>query len=211
MLQEKEYRLCSSKYRVNDLHARSMSRHVFYWACQPHRNYNSQYVYPDDATDIKAHPFFRGIDWDRIHLSHPPFVPKVRGWEDTRYFEDDGAMGDVDGAAAGNTDQESDAEAGSNSLQTLEPSKVAKPLGKKAPTAKKSSTKVQKKVVKEKKRPRDKILRDEMVGKTVLEMRKRGAFLGYTYRRPKAVTMALSSERGRPLLPRGQMSELFGY
>jgi hypothetical protein len=38
---------------------------------------------------------------------------------------------------------------------------------------------------KEKKRPRDKLLRDPQVGRTVLEIRKKGAFVGYTYRRPR--------------------------
>jgi hypothetical protein len=38
---------------------------------------------------------------------------------------------------------------------------------------------------KEKKRPRDKLLRDPEVGRTVLELRKKGAFVGYTYRRPR--------------------------
>lgn len=42
-----------------------------------------------------------------------------------------------------------------------------------------------KKTGKEKKRPRDKMLRDPEVGRKVLELRKKGAFLGYTYRRPK--------------------------
>ena len=35
----------------------------------------------------------------------------------------------------------------------------------------------------ERKRPRDKMLRDPVVGRKVLELRKKGAFLGYTYRR----------------------------
>lgn len=38
---------------------------------------------------------------------------------------------------------------------------------------------------KEKKRPRDKLLRDPEVGRVVLEIRKKGAFIGYTYRRPR--------------------------
>lgn len=52
---------------------------------------------------------------------------------------------------------------------------------------------------KEKKRPRDKMLRDKEVGKQVLELRKKGAFLGYTYRRPKPVLLDLSEDgkRGR--------------
>lgn len=40
-----------------------------------------------------------------------------------------------------------------------------------------------------KKRPRDKVLRDVVVGKKVMEIRKRKAFFGYTYRRPKPVLL----------------------
>jgi hypothetical protein len=40
---------------------------------------------------------------------------------------------------------------------------------------------------KEKKRPRDRVLRDKQVGRQVLELRKRGAFLGYAYQRPATV------------------------
>lgn len=37
---------------------------------------------------------------------------------------------------------------------------------------------------KDRRRPRDRILRDERVAKEALELRKQGAFVGYTYRRP---------------------------
>jgi len=40
-----------------------------------------------------------------------------------------------------------------------------------------------------KKRPRDKMLRDPAVGRKVMELRKRNAFFGYTYRRPKSVVL----------------------
>ncbi|KAK4498546.1 hypothetical protein PRZ48_011204 [Zasmidium cellare] len=48
---------------------------------------------------------------------------------------------------------------------------------------------------KEKKRPRDRMLRDPEVGRRVLELRKKGAFFGYTYRRPKVVELRVE-ERG---------------
>lgn len=51
---------------------------------------------------------------------------------------------------------------------------------------------------KEKKRARDKMLRDPEVGKKVLELRKRGAFLGYTYRRPKSFCLDEGVIRARP-------------
>jgi hypothetical protein len=40
---------------------------------------------------------------------------------------------------------------------------------------------------KTKKRARDKALRDPSVGRKVMELRKKGAFFGYTYRRPKQI------------------------
>ena len=48
---------------------------------------------------------------------------------------------------------------------------------------------------KEKKRPRDKILRDPVVGRKVMELRKKSAFFGYTYRRPKPVVLDPSTGR----------------
>lgn len=45
----------------------------------------------------------------------------------------------------------------------------------------------QQKPRKEKKRPRDKVLRDPLMRKAVMEVRKKSAFFGYTYRRPKPI------------------------
>ncbi|EME42181.1 hypothetical protein DOTSEDRAFT_36105 [Dothistroma septosporum NZE10] len=42
---------------------------------------------------------------------------------------------------------------------------------------------------KERKRARDKMLRDPTVGKQCMELRKRGAFFGYTYRRPRTLEL----------------------
>ncbi|WPH00287.1 kinase-like protein [Acrodontium crateriforme] len=52
------------------------------------------------------------------------------------------------------------------------------------------------------KRARDKMLRDAKVGRMVMEMRKKDAFFGYTYRRPKTVNLEQDKdlwfgERGR--------------
>lgn len=41
------------------------------------------------ASEIKAHPFFRSIDFDTIHTQTPPFVPELNSLDDTKYFEDD--------------------------------------------------------------------------------------------------------------------------
>lgn len=53
-----------------------------------------------------------------------------------------------------------------------------------------------KKDEKAKKRPRDRILRDVVVGKKVMEIRKRKAFFGYTYRRPKPVVLDFGGRGG---------------
>ena len=36
--------------------------------------------------EIKAHPFFEGINWDNIRNERPPFVPELKGMADTTYF-----------------------------------------------------------------------------------------------------------------------------
>ena len=55
---------------------------------------------------------------------------------------------------------------------------------------------------KEKKRPRDKLLRDPDVGRKVLDIRKRRAFFGYTYRRPKPLVLEQDGRKGRKAFAR---------
>ncbi|KAJ3733553.1 kinase-like domain-containing protein [Lentinula guzmanii] len=54
----------------------------------------SGFVLPQDsAADgahlIKAHPWFRGIDWANIHRYEAPYRPELQNPEDTRHFDDD--------------------------------------------------------------------------------------------------------------------------
>ena len=51
---------------------------------------------------------------------------------------------------------------------------------------------------KEKKRARDKILRDLGCGKLTLELRKKGAFLGYEYRGPEGADVVVKLTEGTP-------------
>lgn len=39
--------------------------------------------------DFKLHPFFKGVDWHNLGKAKPPFVPKLRGPNDLKYFEDE--------------------------------------------------------------------------------------------------------------------------
>ncbi|KAI9338389.1 hypothetical protein DFJ73DRAFT_763168 [Zopfochytrium polystomum] len=43
------------------------------------------------AEEVKRHPFFSDVDWDKIATSESSFVPKPAHEEDTEYFDDRGA------------------------------------------------------------------------------------------------------------------------
>ncbi|KAJ2455015.1 rim15, signal transduction response regulator [Coemansia sp. RSA 2336] len=43
------------------------------------------------AAEVKAHPIFRGIDWDTLLETQPAFIPTVENMEDTDYFDPRGA------------------------------------------------------------------------------------------------------------------------
>ncbi|PGH05191.1 AGC/NDR/NDR protein kinase [Blastomyces parvus] len=224
MLQEKEYRLCSRKYMLNDyVHSNKLPGGLLNRPSNKQStNYQGYYVYPDDAGDIKEHPFFKGIRWEELHYRKPPFVPKVKGWEDTKYFEDEDPISDMeDGSSHGDTHPETEAPnpvannldsshtvqvmdigAQTDGPQAASMKEVLKQNGK-AGLEVNAQEKWQKKK-KEKKRPRDKILRDEMIGRQALNLRKRGAFLGYTYRRPKDFLLGFETDRGRPLIGFGE-------
>ena len=177
------------------------------------KDYQGNYVYADDATDIKAHPFFQGLSWDQLHLSRPPFVPDVKSRDDTKYFDEEDPISDVDDASSYSSAQEGlepQVYEDAISAAYTKPAAVAQTddnyTGKvndmireenaKLDAAEKEAAKNKDKAAtKEKKRPRDKLLRDKQVGRQVLEMRKQGAFIGYTYRRPKHTTAA--EARGR--------------
>lgn len=210
LLQEREHRLCSKKYSLNDRQQWTrLNGHLMTTRAEkPPQDYQGHYVYPDDAVDIKAHPFFRGLAWDSIHLSRPPFIPDVRSQEDTKYFDDD-QISEVDD---GSSEQEpldlmnalSDSRLGLHRAQDSSISPTIKhqkdsimfdmptaQLGVNDPYI--ANEKAARK--KEKKRPRDRVLRDKQVGRQVLELRKKGAFLGYAYQRPTTVVNDDGRER----------------
>ncbi|KAJ3414362.1 hypothetical protein HDV05_006636 [Chytridiales sp. JEL 0842] len=40
------------------------------------------------AAEVKAHPWFKGVQWALLRHQRPPMVPEVQGGRDTRYFRD---------------------------------------------------------------------------------------------------------------------------
>ena len=205
LLQEKEYRLCSKSYSRNDSRPKGHLKDIR--GEKPPQDYQGHFVYPDDAADIKAHRFFNGLSWDTIHLSRPPFVPDVRSQADTKYFDDD-PISDVDDGSSEH-DPSDGITRSDDSRRELHHSRgssnsdakysgegsmndgLMDQFGGDGPyvAAGKRTRR------REKKRPRDRVLRDKKFGRKVLELRKRGAFLGYAYQRP--ATMVFVDKRGR--------------
>jgi hypothetical protein len=66
ILREEEERLCSSKYMLNDRADRL-----------------SNFMYSDDASDAKAHAFFKGTNWGELHSRNTPF-PAVANYKYSR-------------------------------------------------------------------------------------------------------------------------------
>lgn len=194
LLEDRQDRLSCKRYRENDWVLRDKAI-----GARRYRNLRAtgHIVYPNDAEDIKAHPFFRHIQWSTLHLTRPPFVPRVHGGQPiTKYFDDEAEImsasdhldsssyevAQVDGAVVGE---------GAEALGEEHSTPVADPTVQQKntcpPVLEQICQNLQKikRRKKEKKRPRDKVLRDPEVGRIVLEIRKKGAFIGYTYRRPR--------------------------
>jgi protein-serine/threonine kinase len=87
LLDERQDRLSAKRYRENDWVLRDKAA-----GARRNRNINTtgHIVYPNDAEDIKSHPFFRNIQWSQLHQTRPPFVPRVHGGQPiTKYFDDE--------------------------------------------------------------------------------------------------------------------------
>lgn len=200
LLQDKENRLSSRAYQANDRLQFTTIRHriVVQTTDPASPSYKGRHVYPDDASDIKAHPFFQDIAWGELLHQTPPYLPRVKNSHDTKYFgnvEEELAGQDV--ISSGSTTLIPNADKALPPRQDgARPDENMNIPG----TARAAAGENQacpppfpprKKVPGDKNRARDKILRDMVVGKTALDLRKKGAFIGYTYRRPMGPRLAL--------------------
>jgi hypothetical protein len=69
LITDKEYRLCSERYRMKDLVTSTSSSSLPVGSgktgsstrCRSVRDFAGRYVFPYDAEDIKAHKWFRNI------------------------------------------------------------------------------------------------------------------------------------------------------
>ncbi|KAF8927228.1 hypothetical protein BGZ52_004713 [Haplosporangium bisporale] len=87
-----------------------------------------------DASEIKNHPWFQGIDWANLRNQSPPFKPALKDPADTRYFD-----------------------------EMVDDNPMAAPEG-------------EERVI------RDPLLGNKNEGRRLLDMRKKLAFAGYTFR-----------------------------
>lgn len=192
IIQDEEDRLCSKRYKGKE-HSTS--------SCH-YQDYAGRYVYPNDAEDIKTHKWFKDISWDRLHTMTPPFVPDIRSMDDTHYFDEEEPISDFSESLAIFTPTvEGIAEAlepFNREIRILATGFIERPYD--TARLRKMEREIDEFVMcqeqkeylksfvkmygkKEKKRPRDKLLRDRETAGKVLQLRKEGAFLGYTYRR----------------------------
>ena len=200
LLEERQDRLSSKRYRENDWILRDNAL----GARRARNNTTGHIVYPNDAEDIKAHPFFRNIQWSTLHVTRPPFVPHVHGGQPiTKYFDDENdimSASDHLDSSSYEAVEELKFAANEETSPAAETDKAAPPSASEQIV---SSVQKVKRRKKEKKRPRDKLLRDPQIGRKVLELRKKGAFVGYTYRRP---TFSLAELEERVNAPRQSMA-----
>jgi protein-serine/threonine kinase len=215
LLTDKEHRLSCRRYRDNDMSTRSQESGVR----RPMTRFPTAapyFIVADDAEDIKAHSFFRGVVWEEMHLSRPPWIPTIKRDQSlAKWFEDEseimgsseadwtsmdalphiaedattiGVAITAESAIQASNGAQPPSNRTANSHANLGISLTSNTL----PT---NGTSNKKKAAKEKKRARCKILRDPDAGPTALAERKAKAFLGYTYRRPAKFVLSSTEER----------------
>lgn len=93
LIQDAATRLCSQRYQYKDVQQRSQSSSSS--GSRANQAFTDRFVFPYDAKDIKAHKWFKGVPWERLHELDPPFVPLLRSTDDTQYFDDEEPITDL--------------------------------------------------------------------------------------------------------------------
>ncbi|KDN62231.1 putative serine/threonine-protein kinase cbk1 [Colletotrichum sublineola] len=87
LLQDKRDRLSSPEYREQD---DRRARQQLLGHPETPRNY----VFPNDANEIKAHPWFRGVPWEKMRFVQPEWIPDIKSFADAHYFGEDEPISD---------------------------------------------------------------------------------------------------------------------
>lgn len=180
-----------------------------------------RYVFPDDAEDIRAHRWFRNLPWDQLQTLTPPFVPRITSPEDTHYFDESDPLEDWSESAASPADlSPEDIKSILHNFRSGVQAMAVELLRNSYDSAKlrEVDTKIEttqklaseeKQVLKhfvrlygrkEPKRARDKLLRDPQTKDVVMDVRKKTAFMGYSWQRmkPGGYTVTTPAGTGDP-------------
>ncbi|QPG99806.1 hypothetical protein C2857_002598 [Epichloe festucae Fl1] len=193
---DKDIRLCSRRYRMKDRRPAYDRRYTDIF---------ERHVFPDDAEDIKAHRWFKNFPWDRIHAISPPFIPRITSLDDTHYFDESDHFTEL--MASSETEpadpKPEDIRWVLRDCRPVVQNLAIELLATPYDSARLRSTDrridrtfhitpAERKTLKaflrmhkrkEQKRPRDILLRDLSTKTTAMNVRKRTAFMGYTWRR----------------------------
>lgn len=209
ILVERERRLSSPMYRFHDFKQNRL-RHISSTLLRGHSV--ARHVYVNDAEEIKQHPWLANTPWNQLQHLRPPFVPNIGERQSvTKYFDDENNL-DQDSSdstlCSMNMSHENQIDASGDLSRSNLDAKVQnvedvalhipcdvldqddeaycqKDFKDISLHVHGQSTSGAKFKVKRRndKRPRDKLLRDPLYKKKVMDIRKRSAFLGYTYRK----------------------------
>ncbi|KAM0225920.1 hypothetical protein ACHAPA_000452 [Fusarium lateritium] len=195
LIQDKDIRLCSRKYQMKYRSPFEGPRATYY---------SGRYVFPDDAEDIKAHRWFKNTPWDRLQSMPPPFTPNLKSDDDAHYFDESEPLEEWSESIPSNIFLNSedvgellfgfDSHVQQKAMELIKtPFDAAKlrdidrdlDASKELQPIEKATLKqfVRFYGHKERKRPRDMLLRDRSTKKMSLAIRKETAFMGYTWRR----------------------------
>ncbi|KAG5980298.1 hypothetical protein E4U55_004182 [Claviceps digitariae] len=197
LVQDKDIRLCSRRYRLKDRRPDYDRRYTDIF---------ERHVFPDDAEDIKAHRWFKNFPWDRIHVISPPFVPHITSLDDTHYFDESDPFSEP--VASSDESEPGDPRPEDIRWVLRECRPVVQNLAIELLSTPYDSARLrsadrridrtfditpeERKTLKafvrmykrkERKRPRDILLRDPSTKTIAMNVRKRTAFTGYTWRR----------------------------
>ncbi|KAH6961294.1 kinase-like domain-containing protein [Fusarium avenaceum] len=216
LIQDKDIRLCSRKYQMKYRGPFDSPRTTYY---------SGRYVFPDDAEDIKAHRWFKNTPWDRLQSMPPPFTPNLKSDDDAHYFEESEPLEEWSESIPSNVFLNSedvgellfgfDAHVQQKAMELIKtPFDAAKlrsidrdlDASKEFQPTEKATLKqfVRFYGHKERKRPRDMLLRDRNTKKTSLRIRKETAFMGYTWRRMRPGGYVEQRTQGIPVVGEGQ-------
>ncbi|KAM3485382.1 hypothetical protein MY8738_001389 [Beauveria namnaoensis] len=194
MIHEKENRICSKRYQHKD-------------RCPPGPNRMTdlfgRHVFPDDAEDIKDHRWFKHFAWDQVQNMTPPFVPNISSPEDTHYFEESEPFSDWSESNPGACPSPDEVHKILRDfrlyVQQVAVGLVAEPYNssslrlidtelENSPELSEGEKQMLKRFIRlygrrQRKRPRDVLLRDGKIKDVVMEVRKSSAFMGYSWRR----------------------------